>query len=48
MEVAYSPDFKLIKHVWHQLQCAVHARMTNTSTLTALRQMLVEEWDVIP
>ena len=31
-----------------QLGCAVHARMTNTTTLVDMSQMLVKEWDAIP
>ena len=45
---ASSPDLNPIEHLWDQLGHAVHARVTNTTTLADLRQMLVEEWDAIP
>uniref|UniRef100_A0A3Q0STJ6 Tc1-like transposase DDE domain-containing protein n=1 Tax=Amphilophus citrinellus TaxID=61819 RepID=A0A3Q0STJ6_AMPCI len=43
---ACSPDLNLTEHWWDQH--AVHARVTNTTTLADLREMLVEEWDAIP
>ena len=43
-----SPDLNPIEHLWDQLGRAVRARVTNTTTLADLRQMLVEEWDAIP
>uniref|UniRef100_A0A8C4ED23 Tc1-like transposase DDE domain-containing protein n=1 Tax=Dicentrarchus labrax TaxID=13489 RepID=A0A8C4ED23_DICLA len=45
---ASSPDLNPIEHLWDQLRRAVRARVTNTTTLADLRQMLVEEWDAIP
>ena len=45
---ASSPDLNPIEHLWDQLGRAVRARVTNTTTLADLRQMLVEEWDAIP
>uniref|UniRef100_A0A3Q3E5D1 Tc1-like transposase DDE domain-containing protein n=1 Tax=Labrus bergylta TaxID=56723 RepID=A0A3Q3E5D1_9LABR len=45
---ACSPDLNPIEHLWDQLERAVHARVTNTTTLADSRQMLVEEWDAIP
>ena len=45
---ASSPDLNPIEHLWDQLGRAVHARVTNTTTLADLRQILVEEWDAIP
>uniref|UniRef100_A0A4W6C1J2 Transposase Tc1-like domain-containing protein n=1 Tax=Lates calcarifer TaxID=8187 RepID=A0A4W6C1J2_LATCA len=46
--MASSPDLIPTEHVWDQLGCAVRARVTNTTTLADLQQMLVEEWDAIP
>ena len=45
---ASSPDLNPIEYLWDQLGRAVRARVTNTTTLADLRQMLVEEWDAIP
>uniref|UniRef100_A0A3Q0TDC2 Tc1-like transposase DDE domain-containing protein n=1 Tax=Amphilophus citrinellus TaxID=61819 RepID=A0A3Q0TDC2_AMPCI len=45
---ACSPDLNPIKHLWKQLLRAVCARVTNTTTLADLQQMLVKEWDAIP
>ena len=45
---ASSPDLNPIEKLWDQLGRAVRARVTNTTTLADLRQMLVEEWDAIP
>lgn len=45
---ASSPDLNPIEHLWDQLGRAVRARVTNTTTLADLRQMLDEEWDAIP
>uniref|UniRef100_A0A667ZNY4 Transposase Tc1-like domain-containing protein n=1 Tax=Myripristis murdjan TaxID=586833 RepID=A0A667ZNY4_9TELE len=45
---ASSPDLNPIERLWDQLGRAVRARVTNTTTLADLRQMLVEEWDAIP
>uniref|UniRef100_A0A3Q3MJW9 Tc1-like transposase DDE domain-containing protein n=1 Tax=Labrus bergylta TaxID=56723 RepID=A0A3Q3MJW9_9LABR len=44
---ACCPDLNPIEYLWDQLGCAVHTRVTNTTTLADLRQMLVEEWDAI-
>uniref|UniRef100_A0A3B4H259 Tc1-like transposase DDE domain-containing protein n=1 Tax=Pundamilia nyererei TaxID=303518 RepID=A0A3B4H259_9CICH len=44
----YSHDLNLIEQLWDQLRCAVHARLTNMTTLADLHQMLVEEWDAFP
>uniref|UniRef100_A0A3P8R706 Tc1-like transposase DDE domain-containing protein n=1 Tax=Astatotilapia calliptera TaxID=8154 RepID=A0A3P8R706_ASTCA len=38
-------DLNLIEQLWDQLRRAVHARLTNMTTLADLHQMLVEEWD---
>ena len=45
---AVSPDLNPIEHLWDQLGRAVHARVTNRTTLADLRQILIEEWDAIP
>ncbi|KAJ8381891.1 hypothetical protein SKAU_G00026690 [Synaphobranchus kaupii] len=45
---AVSPDLNPIEHLWDQLGHAVRARVTNTTMLADLRQILVEEWDAIP
>ncbi|GLD67144.1 caspase-13-like protein [Lates japonicus] len=45
---ASSPNLNPIEHVWDHLGRAVCARVTNTTTVADLRQMLVEEWDAIP
>ncbi|GLD67633.1 caspase-13-like protein [Lates japonicus] len=45
---ASSPDLNPIQHVWDQFGHAVCARVTNTTMLADLRQMLVEEWGAIP
>ncbi|KAL7854203.1 hypothetical protein AOLI_G00210470 [Acnodon oligacanthus] len=45
---ASNPDLNPIEHLWNQLGRAVHARVTNTTTLADLQQMLVEEWEAIP
>uniref|UniRef100_A0A8C5A5Q1 Tc1-like transposase DDE domain-containing protein n=1 Tax=Gadus morhua TaxID=8049 RepID=A0A8C5A5Q1_GADMO len=45
---ASSPDLNPIQNLWDQLGRAVRARVTNTTTLADLRQMLVEVWDAIP
>ena len=42
-----SPDLKHSEHLWDKLGRAVRARVTNTTTLVALQQMLDEEWDTI-
>lgn len=44
----YSHDLYLIEQLWDQLRRAVHARLTNMTTLADLHQMLVEEWDAFP
>uniref|UniRef100_A0AAZ1X517 Tc1-like transposase DDE domain-containing protein n=1 Tax=Oreochromis aureus TaxID=47969 RepID=A0AAZ1X517_OREAU len=44
----YSHDLNLIEQLWDQLGRAVHARLTNMTTLADLHQMLVEEWDAFP
>lgn len=36
-----------IEHLWDHLGCAARARVTNTTTLADLQQMLVVEWDVL-
>uniref|UniRef100_A0A3Q3GAI9 Tc1-like transposase DDE domain-containing protein n=1 Tax=Labrus bergylta TaxID=56723 RepID=A0A3Q3GAI9_9LABR len=41
-------DLNPIEHLWDQLGRAVHARVTNTTTLADLQQRLVEEWGAIP
>uniref|UniRef100_A0A3P9BHC0 Tc1-like transposase DDE domain-containing protein n=1 Tax=Maylandia zebra TaxID=106582 RepID=A0A3P9BHC0_9CICH len=41
-------DLNLIEQLWDQLRRAVHARLTNMTTLADLHQMLVEEWDAFP
>ena len=45
---ACSPDLNPIEHLWDQLGRAVRARVTNTTTLAGLRQILVQEWNAIP
>ena len=45
---ASSPDLNPTEHLWDQLGFAVHGRLTSTTTLADLRQMLVEEWYAIP
>ena len=45
---ASSPDLNPIEHLWDQLGRAGRVRVTNTTTLADLQQMLVEEWDAIP
>ncbi|KAL7828173.1 hypothetical protein AOLI_G00313250 [Acnodon oligacanthus] len=45
---ASSPDLNPIKHLWDHLGRAVRSRVTNTTTLADLQQMLDEEWDAIP
>ena len=45
---ASSPDLNIIEHLWDQFRFAVHANVTNTTTLAVLQQMLVEGWDAIP
>lgn len=44
----YSHDINLIEQMWDQLRRAVHARLTNMTTLADLHQMLVEAWDAFP
>ena len=46
--LASSPDLNPIEHLWDQLGRAVRARVTNTTMLADLRQMLVKERDAIP
>uniref|UniRef100_A0A4W6FSW7 Tc1-like transposase DDE domain-containing protein n=1 Tax=Lates calcarifer TaxID=8187 RepID=A0A4W6FSW7_LATCA len=45
---ASNPDLNPIEHMWDQLGQAVRVRVSNTTTLADLRQMLVEEWDAVP
>ena len=44
---ASCPDINPTEHLWDQLGCVVRARETNTTTLSNLQQMVVEEWDTI-
>ena len=45
---AVSPDLNPIEHLWDQLGRAVRLRVTNTTTLADLQNILIEEWDAIP
>ena len=45
---ANSPDLNPIEHLWDELGRAVRRRVTDQTTLADLRELLVEEWDVIP
>ncbi|KAI4896783.1 hypothetical protein NFI96_006817, partial [Prochilodus magdalenae] len=45
---ASSPDINPTEHLRDQLGRYADARVTNTTMLADLRQMLVEEWDAIP
>lgn len=44
---ACSSDLNLMEEFWDQLGCAICSRVTNTTSLADLWQMLVEEWDPI-
>lgn len=45
---AESPDLNPTQPLWDQPGRVVHARVTDTTTLVDLQQLLVEEWDAIP
>uniref|UniRef100_A0A3B3QEN2 Tc1-like transposase DDE domain-containing protein n=1 Tax=Paramormyrops kingsleyae TaxID=1676925 RepID=A0A3B3QEN2_9TELE len=45
---ACGPDLNPIEQLWDQLGRTVHARVTKTTIMADLQQMLIEEWDGIP
>lgn len=40
---ALSPDLNPTEDFWYHFGCAVHTRVTNTTTLVDVQQLLVEE-----
>ncbi|GFU69999.1 transposable element Tcb2 transposase [Trichonephila clavipes] len=45
---AYSPDLNPIEHVWDALGRRIAARLHHPENTTQLKQMLVEEWALLP
>ncbi|GFX55846.1 transposable element Tc1 transposase [Trichonephila clavipes] len=45
---AYSPDFNPIEHVWYDLGRRFAARLHHPENTQQLKQMLIEEWAILP
>ncbi|GFX49300.1 transposable element Tcb2 transposase [Trichonephila clavipes] len=45
---AYSPDLNPIEHVWDALGRRVEARLQHSENTQQLKQMLIEEWALLP
>ncbi|GFW55218.1 transposable element Tc3 transposase [Trichonephila clavipes] len=45
---AYSPDLNLIEHVWDALERRIAARLHHPENTQELKQMLIEEWALLP
>ncbi|GFT52889.1 transposable element Tcb2 transposase [Trichonephila clavipes] len=45
---AYSPDLNPIEHVWCSLRRRIAARLHHTENTQQLKQMLIEEWALLP
>ncbi|GFT92951.1 transposable element Tcb2 transposase [Trichonephila clavipes] len=45
---AYSPDLNPIEHVWDALGRHIAARLHHTENTQQLKQMLIEEWALLP
>ncbi|GFW54365.1 transposable element Tcb2 transposase [Trichonephila clavipes] len=45
---AYSPDLNPIEHVWDALGRRIAARLHHTENTQQLKQMLIEEWALLP
>ncbi|GFU95057.1 transposable element Tcb2 transposase [Trichonephila clavipes] len=46
--LAYSPDLNPIEHVWDALGRRIAARLHHPGNTQQLKQMLIEEWSLIP
>ncbi|GFX59978.1 transposable element Tcb2 transposase [Trichonephila clavipes] len=44
----YSPDLNLIEHVWDALGRRIEARLHNPENTQQLKQMLIDEWVLLP
>ncbi|GFW80734.1 transposable element Tcb2 transposase [Trichonephila clavipes] len=45
---AYSPDLNPIEHVWDALGRRIAARLHHPESTQQLKQMLIEEWVLLP
>ncbi|GFV46010.1 transposable element Tcb2 transposase [Trichonephila clavipes] len=45
---AYSPDLNPIEHVWDALGRRIAARLHHSENTQQLKQMLIEEWALLP
>ncbi|KFM60449.1 Transposable element Tc3 transposase, partial [Stegodyphus mimosarum] len=45
---AYSPDLNPIEHVWDALRRRIAARLHSPENTQQLKQMLIEEWALLP
>ncbi|GFT16136.1 transposable element Tc3 transposase [Trichonephila clavipes] len=45
---AYSPDLNPIEHVWDALERRIAARLHHPENTQQLKQMLTEEWALLP
>ena len=43
----YSPDLNPIEHLWDALECAVHNHSNPPTSIPALKEALIKEWELI-